>query len=135
MKRTELNRKTPLKRTGFSNKEKNPLKRTPLKKQSARRKSELAEYRERKREYFSHLRKEQVEEGLNPPENAPWCEVCVAEGWDLRPAIDWHHVLPLGRGGRLNQPWELMLAVSRHSHDKIHGNMKWAEGKGYLLRG
>lgn len=124
MKRTELKRKTPLKRTGFRNKEKGKgLKRTPLKKVSRKRSTELSEYSRRKKEYFSALADQQGEEN-------PACEVCAK-----RLATDWHHVLPLGRGGKLNQPDELMLAVCRTCHNKIHDNMKWTEEQGYLLKG
>jgi len=102
MKRTPLVRKTPLKCKG------NGLKRTPIKRISAKRKDELREYRRRKKEYFAMLAEKQGFDRC-------LCEVCGE-----RFAKDWHHVRPLGAGGKLNQ--EEMLAVCRTCHNWIHAN-------------
>lgn len=90
-------------------------------------------YVNRKVKYFKALARKQEKAGLSPEdEHTPWCEICVNEGWKLRPALDWHHVLPKGRGGKQNQ--DEMMAVSRFAHSYVHRNHKWAEGKGYLLK-
>ena len=123
MKRSPLKRKTPMKRGGGN------LKRSPLKKVSDRRKRESAIYSQRKNEYFQNLAQEQGS-------THALCEVCIAEGnKNPKLAQDWHHVLPIGRGGSLNQSEDLMVALCRTCHNNIHDNMKWAEENGWLVRG
>lgn len=110
-----------------------PLKRkTPLARVSKKRKDELAIYRRRKQSYFLRLFQAQQDAGLAPKDMTPWCEVCVQEGWKLRPATDWHHKKSIGRGGKFLQAPELMLAVSRYAHDRIHGNPIWAKERNYI---
>lgn len=95
----------------------------------------MHEYGPRKASYFQRLAAKQASLGLNPPDSfTPWCEVCLAEDWELKPATDWHHVLPKGRGGKQNQDDSLMIAVSRKAHRKIHDNPDWAEERGYLMK-
>lgn len=99
---------------------------------STKRREEMKEYVNRKARYFRALARKQEKAGLSPEPGVPWCEICVKEGWKLRPALDWHHVLPKGRGGKQNQ--EEMMAVSRFAHSYIHNHPSWAEEHGYLLK-
>lgn len=117
MKKVPLNRRTPLKSGGN-------LKRTRIKPVSDKRKRELAKYSRRKKAYFEKLAESQGRAG-----QPPWCE---AFGPPLV-AVDWHHVLPLGRGGKLNQDESLMMAVSREAHNWIGRYPKQAEEKGWLV--
>ena len=115
MKRsTPLKRKSPMSRGSG-------LKRSPLKKVSDKRKKELALYSKRKKEYFKDLAEKQGRD-------FPLCEICGKEE-----ATDWHHVLPLGRGGKLNQPEELMLATGFRCHRWIHDNPREAKENGWLV--
>jgi len=110
-------------------------RKTPLRRVSKKRQREMKEYGPRKASYFQRLAKKQQGLGLNPPDDfTPWCEVCLAEEWELMPAEDWHHVLPKGRGGKQNQEEGLMIAVSRLAHRKIHDDPQWSEKRGYLIK-
>ena len=120
MKRTAMKRSTK------------PMRRTPLRPMSDKRQRESKVYSVNKRAYFDKLRAQQLADGLNPPPNAPWCEVCIAMKWPREPAVDWHHVHSRGNGGPLLQPDEKMLAVSRRGHDYIHEDHSRARRRGWL---
>ena len=89
------------------------MKRTPLRRVSKKRDTELKEYRKLK---AAHLK-------INP-----YCEVCAKAK-----ATEIHHKLPLGRGGKLCDV-TIFLASCRRCHTRIHDNPKWAEENKYLLR-
>jgi len=89
------------------------MRRTPLRRVSAKRRKLLSLYSDLRKTY---LQSNEV------------CEVCKENE-----ATDIHHKLPLGRGGKLNDT-SIFLAVCRVCHDHIHSNPKWAEEKGYLLK-
>ena len=89
------------------------MKRTPLRRVSAKRRKLLNEY--------SKLRADHLN-------RTPVCQVCFANE-----ATDIHHKLSLGRGGKLNDT-TIFLAVCRVCHDWIHRHPKEAEQQGYLLK-
>jgi len=102
---------------------KTPLKRkTRLRPRSKKKAAEMVIYNKRKKAYFEALSEKQGRACL-----PPYCE-CFGSP---HIAIDWHHVLPKGRGGKQNQ--EQMLAVSREAHRWITDHPKEAEAKGWLL--
>lgn len=91
-----------------------PLKRkTPLNRVSSKRAEELKEYRKLKREY---IKKQSI------------CEIC-----ETNKAIDIHHRLPLGRGGKLCDT-TIFVAVCRLCHNYIHNNPTYAEENDWILR-
>lgn len=116
------------------------MKRTRIKPISDKRKRLQGEYSKAKKEYFQELRQKQQEQGLKPPEHAPWCEVCIREGWTLRAANDVHHTK---RRGKNLTDKETFLAVSRMAHNRIefgewdNGEFKfgprWSRERGYLV--
>jgi 5-methylcytosine-specific restriction endonuclease McrA len=97
------------------------MKKTRLNKRSKKKQREMDIYNPRKEAYFKALAEKQgVDEAL--------CECGCG-----RPADHWHHVLPLGRGGKQNQDEELMMAVCWKCHRWIHDNHKKAQEKGWIL--
>jgi 5-methylcytosine-specific restriction endonuclease McrA len=89
------------------------LRRTPLRRVSKKRAEALKVYRVNKASYLLAN---------------PFCQVCETEK-----AIDIHHKLSLGRGGKLNDT-TIFMAVCRSCHNQIHNNPKWALLNNYLLR-
>lgn len=91
-----------------------PIKRkTSLNRVSSKRAEELKEYRKLK---GGHIKKR------------PVCEIC-----ETNKAIDIHHRLPLGRGGKLCDT-TIFVAVCRFCHNYIHNNPAWAEKNNWILR-
>lgn len=101
------NKKKPykgLKRTGT-------LKKTPLKKVSAKQSRILQSYYEKKKVYMRH----------HPNCEMPNCN---------RKAVDLHH--KAGRGKNTDNE-STFMAVCRCCHDLIHSNANWARKEGYLI--
>ena len=130
MKRTPLLRKTPLRRQSLRRKLAPKKPRAKLRQVSTRRRGELKEYARRRLAF------------LALPENR-WCPVAAAgllppDGdWRRNPVVqrlrttDVHH--QFGKeGAKLNyERW--FLAVSRAGHDWIHQNGKEARLRGWLI--
>jgi hypothetical protein len=109
-----------------------PLRRTPLKRVSKKRKADMAMY--------SKLRKEFLE-------RCPLCYVWwmenAADSWDYGalcqsirdgrgnpcPATDVHHAKKRGKHYLDVSSW---LALSRENHQRIHDNPSWARANGLL---
>ena len=100
-----------------------PLKRTPLRRVSAKRRKELKEYAEAKRKYLSDLASEQC----LPEGDAPYCECCGE-----REATDIHHKLARGKGGAFLDP-ENFLALCRSCHSWVHANPSEARKQDLLI--
>ena len=99
------------------------MKRSRLRPRSKKMAKAMVIYNERKKAYFEALAASQGRPGL-----PPYCEA-----WGPpHIAVDWHHVLPKGRGGKQNQ--DEMMAVCRRAHKWITRNPKQAEQKGWLIK-
>lgn len=88
------------------------VKRTRLKPISDKRKAQLREYREVRRNFIK---------------SNPVCEVCQRRRtWDI------HH--KAGRVGKRLLDQFYWLAVCRPCHDRIHDEPRWARETGFLIR-
>lgn len=111
MKRTPLNRKTGLTRSGA------PLRRTRLKPRSAK---TISIYVDRRALVASLL------------EERPWCEVRWDDGCQGR-AVDVDEILSRGRGGSILDPANLQTTC-RHCHNRKHAEPNEAVDRGVALR-
>jgi len=105
-----------------------PMKRTPIKRVSDKRKAELAIYSREKKTAFKALADAQ---GLTS--GKPLCERCMSTPElfkTARRAVDWHHWWPRGRGGRFLGG--KMFCVCRVCHDWIHSNDDAAREGGWI---
>jgi hypothetical protein len=60
----------------------------------------------------------------------PLCQVSLDVGEKpVRQATDIHHIEGRGKNYLAVDTW---MAVSRHWHNEIHNNPKWARAQGYL---
>jgi hypothetical protein len=112
MKRSPLNRKTPLK----ANPDKQ-LKRTPLKPRS-----------KKAQNLYQTKRIPLVKRLL---EERPTCQIC-----EVNDSVDLHEILTRGRSGGIHSGEWLdetnILCVCRLCHNKIDDNPEWAEAHGYI---
>lgn len=92
-----------------------PLKRTQMKRKSAKTEAEDALYYAAKDAYL---------------EAHPFCEIMLTEGIHVS-AVDVHH--KAGRVGALRYTPSNFLAVCREMHDKIHANPVWAKENGWSV--
>lgn len=118
MKRSDpIQRKTPMKRTGFQRKPGTPLKRSRLKRVSPKR---IAEGK-----IYSGVRKG----FLARPENHH-CKVCAdLNCFPRHPAVEIHHIR--GKEGKMLYDSRFFLPVCRPHHDKIEVEKEWAWKRGY----
>ena len=117
MKRSPLQRKTPLKRTQIT-KKRPMLKRTKINTASKdpKKVKERKEYKNLRRDYLL---------------NNPTCQFVDKHGVRCEhQATDIHH--KAGRGRLLNDI-NYWMGLCRHCHDFIHNNQKWAMEVGFLV--
>ncbi len=88
-----------------------PLKRTPLRRVSIKRKAQLEQYAKARLVFLAAH---------------PECEV-----FPWSPSVDVHHVR--GRIGAMLLDERYWMAVSRKAHDLIHENPNKARAKGWLV--
>ncbi len=130
MKRSPLLRKTPLRRQSLRRKLAPTKPRAKLRQVSTRRRGELKEYTQRRVAF------------LERPENR-WCPVAAAgllppDGdWRRKPMVQRlrttsiHH--SAGRIGKLLNDEGLWIAVSDPGHEWIHRNGREARSRGWLI--
>lgn len=129
-----IQRRTPLKRSTT------PLKRTPLRRVSKKRRKEMDEYSHKRRIFLERNRACQV--ALDELGGAKQYDVyamqrgvCFVEfngtSHQIPASEDIHHTL--GRTGTNYLDENTWLAVSRANHERIHQNPSWARAHGYLV--
>lgn len=123
-----MKRNVPLKRTGFAPKPRKQMRRTPIKKVSARKSKLDSKYSRLKREFMAR------------PENR-WCPVAMS-GVLVFPGdpanlpyprqirtCDLHHVF---RRGKFYLDVSTWMALSREGHDFVENNKAVARARGWL---